>query len=221
MTTPVPQVKDDILRDAPESVRADFEAEVVWGDLKAGEGLERLGIKCLRIAFVQEGSLRVYQIHPDGHEVTLYRVGPGEVCVLSAASILGNTGFPAVMIAEGPTRVGWVRAERFRAWVGTDPWWRERVFGWMGAGLGRVLGQLSELTFQRVERRLADLVLRSSVEGNGPLKRTHQELARELCTAREVVSRILGRWREAGWVRLGRGVVEVIERESLLRAAHG
>jgi CRP/FNR family transcriptional regulator len=169
------------------------------------------GQTCEGMAFALQGSLRVYLVGMDGREITLYRVQAGESCVLSAACILGNRHFPASAEIESDLSGLLVPAQVFRDWVGTEPFWREYVFGLLGERLAAVLAQFEATVFDPVESRLARWLLNAATGDPLAAATTQQALANELGSAREVINRVLNRWRNAGWVSLDRGVVQILQ----------
>lgn len=163
--------------------------------------------------------MRVYLPSAEGREVTLYRVRDGHGCVLTASCILGGALFPAAAVAEQAVQGYSVPAADLRDWVARHGFWREYIFRLIGERLAAVLAHLDDAMFQRFDTRLARLLLPLAGAG-GEVRLTQEQMARELGSAREVVSRTLNRWRAAGTVRLGRGLVRV-ERRAALEALAG
>ncbi len=157
------------------------------------------------------GSLRVYKSDPSGREITLYRLTPGEGCVLSAFAILSQSGFTATAEVEGRSSVLLIPAPVFRDWVNRYEVWRDYIFRMLFSQLNSVIAKMQSLAFERVDERLADYLVQSAVRQNVTVLRlTHQQIARDLGTAREVVSRILKEFERANLVKLERGRVYVL-----------
>lgn len=202
------------LEGANAAVRESFLQAASRLTLPEGREVSLPGQACLHLAFLQTGSIRVYLMSSEGREITLYRVGPGESCVLTAACLLGGTPFPASATVEQAVQGYLVPAAEFRTWVNRHEFWQRYVFRLLGKRLAAVLARLEEATFVRVDVRLAAQLLdRAGTVGLVPL--THQSLASDLGTAREVVSRILKRWQQAGWVQLERGAVRLVDTSAL------
>jgi CRP/FNR family transcriptional regulator len=163
------------------------------------------------MAFPITGAVRVYIVSREGREITLYRIKPGGSCVLTASCILGGAGFPALAEVEKEVLAWVVPAAVFREWVARSEFWRHYVFQLLGDRLAAVLARLEETSFERVDLRLARLLLASDDEWMG----THQRLAVEVGTAREVISRILERWRSTGWIETKRGRIKILNRAAL------
>ena len=202
------------LHDAPVAAQQAFQAAAQVVKLPAGAQVFWPGDRCGQIVFVARGGVRIYQLSEEGRELTLYRIEAGESCLLTASCILGEVPFPAQAVVEVQT-VGWaVPAPVFRRWIDEQPWWRSYVFAMFGQRLAAVMAKLEAVSFRRVDARLAELILRRSGTA-GEVKVTHQQLADELGTAREVVSRGLAAWASEGWVQLGRGRIQVLRPEKL------
>lgn len=207
--TPLPKVPR-FLAPAPPLLRTEFARTAGRFAFPAGKQVVLSGQVCGSISFLETGCLRVYLAGESGREITLYRVHPDEACLLTTACILGGTTLPASACVERDS-TGWtIPAGVFRGWVDRERWWREFVFRLLGTRLAAVLSRLEEHAFTRLDARLAACLLTRG-DAEGAVHTTHQALADELASAREVVSRMLRRWERAGWVRATRGVVRLRE----------
>jgi len=157
-----------------------------------------------------EGTVRVYQNAPDGREITLYRTEPGGVCIMSLNSLLKNKSFNAVARAETPIRAISLTRRQFMNLLGKDEVFATRILTSITEHFSKTLALMEELVFSRLESRLACL-LGSLFEASGgvAVKATHQELANELGSSREVVSRILKNLEQQGCIVLGRGKISL------------
>jgi len=200
-----------LLQRAPAVERSRFEAAAVTVKLPAGKQMLALRDMPAVMAFPSTGAVRVYLVSREGREITLYRIKPGDSCVLTASCILGGAGFPALAEVEKEVIAWAVPAAVFREWVARSEFWRHYVFQLLGERLAVVLAKLEETSFERVDLRLARILLSGSNEWTG----THQRLAVEVGTAREVISRILERWRSAGWIETKRGCIKILNRPAL------
>mgnify|MGYP000395085611 CR=1 FL=1 len=207
------------LAGAPAAARAEFAHAASRFRLPADRQVLLFGERCTGMSFLETGCVRVYLVGADGREITLYRVRPDEACVLTVASILGGTTFPAAAIVEMEC-TGWLVPEAvFRGWVDRERYWRQLVFQLLARRLGAVLARLEERAFHRLDARLAACLLARAGHAPSRVTVTHQALADELASAREAVSRVLKRWARAGWVRPGRGSVNLLAVEPLRRTA--
>jgi len=157
-----------------------------------------------------EGTVRVYQNASDGREITLYRTEPGGVCIMSLNSLLKNKRFNAVARAETPIRAISLTRRQFMELLRKDEAFATRVLTSITDHFSKTLVLMEELVFSRLESRLACL-LGSLFEASGgvAIKATHQELANELGSTREVVSRILKNLEQQGCIVLARGKISL------------
>jgi len=156
------------------------------------------------IALLISGVVRVYKIGEMGREITLYRFGNGESCILTANAILNQKRFPAVAVVERAAEAVMIPADTFRDWVGRYDLWREFVFDLLSQRLSSVMSIVDEVVFRRMDGRIAGLLL-SRLRAGSRIQTTHQEIAAELGTSREVVSRILEGFASAGLIDALRG----------------
>lgn len=162
------------------------------------------------------GQSRVYKMSSSGREILLYRVAAGETCVITTTCLLGNSNYPASTIVEEPIRDVIIPAPAFNQLMVDSKVFRTFVMTNYGALISDLIVLLDEVAFHSLDARLAKLLLDANTETIG---RTHQLMADELGTAREVVSRQLKRFEQKGWVKLGRGHVEIANRTALEKLA--
>jgi len=170
------------------------------------------------IALLISGAVRVYKIGETGREITLYRFGHGESCILTANAILSAQSFPAIATVDTDAEAVLVPAEYFRDWVQRYDAWREFVFNLLSNRLSSVMEIVDEVAFRRMDARVAALIQERG-RFPGPIKITHQEIASELGSSREVISRILEDFASRGVLQLGRGSMEILDFEALANIA--
>jgi CRP/FNR family transcriptional regulator len=170
------------------------------------------GMPCNAYVMRLEGKSRVYKLSTSGREILLYRVTAGETCVLTTTCLLGRSDYPASTIVEEPIRDVIVPSHIFHQLMIDSAVFRRFVMENYGALISDLIVLLDEIAFHSIDIRLAKLLLD---ETSAKLNRTHQQIADELGSAREVVSRQLKRFENKGWVTLGRGYVEVVNKEAL------
>lgn len=163
------------------------------------------------------GQSRVYKMSSSGREILLYRVAAGETCVITTTCLLGHSNYPASTIVEEPIRDVIIPAPAFNQLMVDSAIFRRFVMTNYGVLISDLIVLLDEVAFHSLDARLAKLLLDS---GNSSIDRTHQLIADELGTAREVVSRQLKRFEQKGWVALGRGHVEITDRAKLEKLAN-
>jgi CRP/FNR family transcriptional regulator len=156
----------------------------------------------------------VYKIGETGREITLYRFGSGESCILTANAILSQQTFPAVATVEQEAETVMIPAEFFRAWVNRYDLWRSFVFELLAQRLANVMALVDEVAFRRMDVRVAAFLCKRCHVQN-PLHITHQEIAAELGSSREVISRLLEDLASQGVLRSKRGTIEILDFEEL------
>jgi CRP/FNR family transcriptional regulator len=197
----------------PQLVR-EFQQAVFFARIPAGRDVFVEGGSVDAIALLLSGVVRVYKIGETDREITLYRFGLGESCILTANAILSQQSFPAIATVEQEAEAVMIPADAFRDWVRRYDLWREFVFDLLSQRLASVMAVVEEVAFRRMDTRLASFLLDRSRAQN-PIHITHQEIAAELGSSREVISRILEDFVSRGLIRLERGMVEVLNNDSL------
>ncbi|MGE5757472.1 MAG: Crp/Fnr family transcriptional regulator [Sideroxydans sp.] len=170
---------------------------------------------CQGFPMLLSGSIRVVKAAPNGRELQLYRVMPGESCILTSSCLLGHTGYQARGIAEQALEMVLLPAASFYALVGNHEAFRNYVFHLFSDRLTDLMQLVSAVAFQKLDQRLAALL----VARPSPLLTTHQALADELGSAREIVSRLLKGFAGQGWIRMAREQIEVTDAAALRRFA--
>jgi CRP/FNR family transcriptional regulator, anaerobic regulatory protein len=176
------------------------------------------GSACGSLALVLEGAARIYKLGESGREITLYRVGRGESCVLTASCILSDLPFPAFAVCEEPIEAVAVPAGAARRWLADSAGWRHFLFDTVARRLSEVITLVEEVAFRRMDSRIADYLLRRAELGGDPsIHCTHQEIASDLGTSREVVTRILKDLESRGLLRTARGSLVLLDPQRLAR----
>ncbi|MCB1963203.1 MAG: Crp/Fnr family transcriptional regulator, partial [Rhodocyclaceae bacterium] len=171
---------------------------------------------CEGFPFVVSGSIRVIKASPSGRELPLYRVAPGETCVISSSCLLGHEDYNARGVAESDTEMVMLPKAVFDELLG-EPAFRGFVFHLFADRIADLMQLIEEVAFHKLDQRLAALLL-----GKGRvLHTTHQQLADELGSVREMVSRLLKGFAAQGLVKLGREQVALIDPAGLRRVAGG
>jgi len=172
----------------------------------AGTALFVEGDPCQGFPFLLEGEIGVARGSPDGRELSLYRVSPGEVCVVSAGCLFGSRPMHARGTTLSDSLLVMASADCIRGWTDSRPV-RDFLFGVLADRLTDLMELVEAVAFQRLDQRLARTLL-----GHGQtLHLTHQQLADELGTAREMVSRLLKRFEVDGLVVLGRERIDILD----------
>jgi CRP/FNR family transcriptional regulator, anaerobic regulatory protein len=172
---------------------------------------------CRGFPLVLAGAVRVTMSAPSGREILLYRVEPGQGCILSGGCLLGHSDYAARGIAAGDVTLASLPPALFQdLLLGHEPF-RRFVFGMYGARLAEVMQLVEEVAFRRLDERLAQMLIH-----RGPvIEATHQKLADELGSVREIVSRLLRNFEERGWVKLGRERITLTDPKALAALGAG
>lgn len=199
------------LRD--ELTRGSAVVEVPQGRLIFGPGAP-----ADRLMLLLSGTVRVQQRSENGREMFLYRVHAGESCVLTTACMLAFEEHSAEGIAETPVQAAAIPRATFDALTDRAPEFRAFVFKAYARRITDLFSLIDEIVFQRMDVRLAARLIELA-EGRDAVRATHQLLANELGTAREVISRTLAEFQRRGWIEQTRGMVRLVGREGLERLA--
>jgi CRP/FNR family transcriptional regulator len=169
------------------------------------------GSPCRGFPLVLAGTVRVTKVAPNGREVLLYTVAPGDSCLLSSGCLLGGLDYQAFGIAKGTVRLLVLPPTTFNRLIAESKPFRDYVFALFSERLAGLMELVEAVTFQRLDRRLAALLL---AKGN-PVRMTQQNLADELGSVREIVGRLLRSFEEHGWVALGRERIDILDEPAL------
>ena len=184
--------------------------------LPSSQPICQQGTQCSHLALVISGSARVYKIGETGREITLYRIGPGESCILTASCIMNGEPFPAFAISEEEIEAVLINPADVVRWSDETPAWRNYLFSLVSSRLSEVIGVVEEIAFQRVDRRLAGYLVQRPTPPGGRIELTHQTIASDLGTSREVVSRILKDLEQQQMITTARGVIQISDRQRLI-----
>ncbi len=191
------------------ALREQFVDLLHYQRFEAGTVILDVGHRCSGVLLVLSGQIRIYKLSEEGKEITLYRIGKGETCVLTIACLLGTGDvlFPVAASAEQPTEAVVIPVEIFRRLFYENPSLQKFFFTSLSAKFYSVLGLLENVTFKRTSDRLMDFLITKTAGGTYPLYATHEAIAAELGTSREVISRLLKELENKGSVRLSRGKI--------------
>jgi len=201
-----PAVRDILNRKS--AVITVAEGTVIFGPGKSPEHL----------LLLLEGRVRVQQVSEGGREIVVYRVEAGQSCVLTTACLLAYEDYSAEGIAETDVRAVAIPRAVFDELVSQSVEFRNFVFTAFSRRITDLFRVIEDIAFQRVDIRLAQKLI-GLERGTGQIKATHQQIAAELGTAREVVSRQLGEFQRRGWIRQSRGTIDLLDIAGLERLA--
>lgn len=165
-----------------------------------------------------DGRVRVQQTSEEGREIVLYRVAAGESCVMTTACLLAHEDYSAEGIAETDVRAAAIPRARFDDLASRSVEFRTFIFTAYARRMSDLFMVIEEIAFQRLDIRLAQKLIELARD-TGQIRATHQQLAAELGTAREVISRQLGEFQRRGWIGQARGVVDLLDAAAIGRLA--
>lgn len=199
---------------------ADQRALLVSGtsrrSFRAGENVHGRTGDCTGILLVLSGELRSYFLSEDGREVTLYRLLPGSLCILSASCVLETITFDVSIDAEVDTDLLVVRADVFNRLTKENIYMDRDVHKEAVARFSDVMWTMQQVLFMKLDRRLAIFLTEEVLDrGTDTLRMTHDQIARHVGSAREVITRMLKYFAAEGLVELGRGTVTVTDPEGI------
>jgi CRP/FNR family transcriptional regulator len=198
-----------------QAARLAAEAQILR--VPAGAALFDAKQPCRGFPLVLEGAVRVSMNAPTGREILLYRVEPGQGCVLSGGCLLGHSDYAARGIAEEDVTLASLPPALFHELLLEHEPFRRFVFGMYGERLAEVMQLVEEVAFRRLDERLAQMLIH-----RGPvIEATHQKLADELGSVREIVSRLLRSFETRGWVALERERITLKDPKSLAALGAG
>jgi CRP/FNR family transcriptional regulator len=203
-----------VLQELPAALRDRIAGAVQLMTIPAGTVLFDEHQPCLGFPFVLSGGIRVVKLAANGRELPLYKVLPGESCIITSSCLLGHADYNARGMTESETALILLPRALFDEMLGTAVF-RDFVFHLFSERMAELMQLIEEVAFRKLDQRLANLLL-----GKGrQLHTTHQHLADELGSVREMVSRLLKGFADQGLVRLGREQIEILDPAGLRRVA--
>lgn len=187
---------------------------------KKGSSIHRADYKCLGLLLVKSGSLRVYIMSEDGREITLYRIYPGELCILSASCVLSSITFDVYIDAVEDSQVLQVSSSVISLLMHDNIYVEAFANRAAAERFSDVMWAMQQILFMSFDRRLAIFLLDESASlGTDTLSMTHEQIAKLMGSAREVVTRMLKYFSQEGYVALSRGCVTLLDKKALRKLA--
>lgn len=165
---------------------------------------------CRGFPLVMQGEIKVSRNSGDGRSLELYRVVPGELCLVSSASLFRAEPLSAFGVTTKASTLMLITPDLFRHWLDT-PAFRNDILGLFAERMADLTSLIDAVAFHKLDRRLAAALLGRGQQVNV----THQTLADELGTVREIVTRLLRRFEREGWVSLGREQIQIVNPNAL------
>lgn len=207
--------KQDFINSFPELNKNEILEELKSSGIKMSFDDEQVildyGSEVAMIPMVLKGSIKVLQNDESGKEILLYYIKPGESCIMSILASKKNERSQIRAVTSEKTEILVFPANLLNKWSDNYRNWNEFVFNLYQTRFEELIHIVNELAFSKVDKRLLELLeTKTRMAGNNQVIITHQQLADELGTAREVISRILKKLENDGMVKLMRGKIEVI-----------
>jgi len=193
---------------------AEMLRSIRFNRLNEGDIAYYQGQECQAYVMCIDGRTRVFKTSESGREILLYQVGRGETCVLTTSCLMAGRPFPAESTAETDVLLAALPAAVFHRLLTASIPFRQFVLNNYGDLLSSLITLVDEVAFASLDLRLARRLLAEADE-RGIVTKTHQQLAHDLGSVREVISRYLGEWERVGWVRASRGSIEVCDPQAL------
>ncbi|WKY44704.1 Crp/Fnr family transcriptional regulator [Eubacteriaceae bacterium ES2] len=181
-----------------------------------GENIHSGDNDCVGVLLIQSGELRTYILSEDGRDITLYRLTEGEVCILSASCILSNITFDVHIDAEKASQVILINASIFQKICAQNIYAENFSYKSAIDRFSDVMWAMQQILFMSFDKRLTIFLLDEVANtGSNTIQMTHEQIAKYVGSAREVVSRMLKYFEKEGYVKLSRGKIEVIDKVNL------
>lgn len=189
---------------------------------KKGENVHRSEEKCLGVIYITKGQLRTYIVSEDGREVTLYRLYGGDVCILSASCVLDAISFDVYIDAEEDTEGVVISAQTFKKIKSQNVCLENFAYKLATVRFSDVMWAMQQILFMGADKRLAIFLNDELAKtGSDTVKLTHEQIAKYMGTAREVVTRMLKYFQTEGIVELKRGELKVTDKSKLKKIIAG
>ncbi|MBK8943901.1 MAG: Crp/Fnr family transcriptional regulator [Ignavibacteriae bacterium] len=173
------------------AIEKEFSDNVLSHTFKKGTFITMEGDKCSYFPIIKSGVIRVYKVGYTGQEITLYRINPGESCILTISCLLAQNKFPAIAVVEKDCEVLLITAEKIREWIRKYDIWAEYIYNYLSKVLMNVLKIIENISFKKIDVRIIEYLIEQNSKQGKILELTHQQIAYDIGTAREVVSRTL------------------------------
>lgn len=181
-----------------------------------GSFVHSSGSECLGMLFLLSGEIRTYLLSEEGREVTLFRLYPGELCVLSASCVISQITFETQMIAQKDTEVLIIPAGIIAALKEQNIHVRCFLYGLATQRFSDVMWSMQQILFKGLDRRLAGFLIEEYERtGSHTIRMTHEQIAQHISSAREAVARMLKQFSEDGLVELKRGTIHLRDTDGL------
>lgn len=199
-----------------EETRDYFMQSIALVNYAQGNNIYNALNDCVGVLLVKTGGLRAYILSEDGRDVTLYRLGPGDICVLSASCLLKNITFDVYIDAEVDSEVYMINSYTYSKIQEKNVYVENFTLKLAVDRFSDVMWAIEQMLFMKIDRRLATFLFDEATKSNTlNIKMTHEQMAKYVGSAREVVSRMLKQFERDGIIEMKRGGLRILDKERL------
>lgn len=201
-----------------QSQQAAFISSSVIRSFRRGEMLHNASSGCMGLILVISGQIRVFTISDSGREITMYRLFERDICLFSASCMMNSIQFDMNLMAEKDTEVLVIPSDVYKSIMEVSPLLANYTNEVMASRFSDVMWLIDQVMWKSFDKRLADFLLNeANIEGTNILHITHEAIGNHLGNPREVVTRMLKYFAGEGFVKLSRGVIEIIDADGLAK----
>lgn len=203
-----------------EKLHSDEKEQLLTGaahkEYAKGSMVHSANEECLGLILVEQGRLRVYIESEEGRDITLYRLEEGDICTLSASCFMSEITFEVMIEAESDSSIAVINTGVFKRIAAENIYVENYMYKQTTARFSDVMWTMQQILFLSFDKRLALFLLDEIAKGDGDtLTMTHEQIAKYIGSAREVVSRMLKYFEEEGYVKLSRGKIQILDEDAL------
>ena len=185
-------------------------------EYKKGSIIHSENNECLGMMIITQGEIRTCIVSEEGREITLFKLSENDVCVLSADCVIKQITFDTLMIAESDCKILLINVSYFNQLINQNIYARCYTYELISEKFSNVMWVMKEILFDKFDKRLASYLIKQTQKNNNlKIKVTQEQIAKDLNTAREVVSRMLKRFELEKMIEIQRGGVRILDLEKL------
>ncbi|WP_138993867.1 Crp/Fnr family transcriptional regulator [Larkinella sp. C7] len=183
----------------------------IYQEVEEGEYLIRPGSYIRSVPIILSGSIKIMRPDAAGNEALLYYLSGLDSCAISMTGTPDNKPSEITAIAEEKTRLIFIPVEKVDEWICRFPTWKQFVFRTYQRRFDDMIATIDSIAFQKLDERLLTYLKKKTQSCQCTvLQITHEEIAREMATSREVISRLLKQLERVGYLRLSRNKIEIL-----------
>ena len=184
--------------------------------VKKGTVLRGGSTDCVGLVLIRSGQLRALVYSEEGREITIYRLFDGDLCLFCAPCVIRSIQFDVTIQAEKDTQFWSISSGVYQGLMDQSTVVANYTNELMASRFSEVMSRMEEFMWKSMDNRVAAFLLQeASIEGTCELRITHETIANHLGSHREVITRMLHDFQDAGMVKLSRGMVTILDKERL------